>query len=330
MDALMGRLRGDPLRTRLMVLLGLWLVSLVAMSLVSPYFLQARTVPYLLQYVPILGLLGLGQTLVILAGGPGIDLSVGSIVSLVGVFVGALVTAGIGIWPASAAGIALGAGLGFINGFLVNVLRIPSLMATLATMFAFGGLALATTQGRPIGGFPPEFGWLGQGTTLGMPNAFLFVLLPVAVVLHVMLTRTVIGRHIVACGNDDRAAHLAGLNVTRVRVGLYVLSGVLSGIGSVISMSWFLAARPDAGKGMELLAVTIAVLGGTHIFGGTGGIPGTIVAILIVTTLQIGLQLANISAAWQLGLIGVLLIASVSSSGGFKSRLFRRSLGSGA
>jgi ribose/xylose/arabinose/galactoside ABC-type transport system permease subunit len=98
-----------------------------------------------------------------------------------------------------------------------------------------------------------------------------------------------------------------------------VLSGILAAIGSVISMSWFLAARPDAGKGMELLAVTIAVLGGTHIFGGTGGIPGTIVAILIVTTLQIGLQLANISAAWQLGIIGALLIISVSAGGGFRA-----------
>jgi ribose/xylose/arabinose/galactoside ABC-type transport system permease subunit len=129
-----------------------------------------------------------------------------------------------------------------------------------------------------------------------------------------MLTRTTIGRHIVACGNDERAAHLSGLNVVRLRVGLYVLSGLLSALGGVISLSWFLAARPDAGKGMELLAVTIAVLGGTHIFGGTGGIPGAIIAILIITTLQIGLQLANVSAAWQLGIIGVMLIASVARS----------------
>lgn len=302
----------DPLRARLILLLALWLVAIAAMAALSPYFFRASTVPYLLQYVPILGLLGLGQTLVILAGGPGIDLSVGSIVSLVGVAVGGLFTMGVDIWIASALGLVLGTALGFINGFLVNVLRIPSLMATLATMFAFGGLALATTAGRPIGGFPPEFAWLGQGRTFGLPNAFLFVLLPVAVILHVMLTRTTIGRHIVACGNDDRAAHLSGLNVVRLRIGLYALSGTLAALGSIISMSWFLAARPDAGRGMELLAVTIAVLGGTHIFGGMGGVPGTIVAILIVTTLQIGLQLANISAAWQLGLIGVLLIVSVS------------------
>lgn len=302
----------DPLRARLFMLVALWVVAIIVMALLSPYFWRASTIPYLLQYVPILGLLGLGQTLVILAGGPGIDLSVGSILSLVGVAVGALFSIGVDIWIASAIGIVLGAALGFLNGFLVNVLRIPSLMATLATMFAFGGFALAVTAGRPIGGFPASFSWLGQGHTFGLPNAIVFVLLPVALILHVMLTRTTIGRHIVACGNDDRAAHLSGLNVIRLRIGLYALSGVLAALGSIISMSWFLAARPDAGRGMELLAVTIAVLGGTHIFGGTGGVPGTIVAILIVTTLQIGLQLANISAAWQLGLIGVLLIVSVS------------------
>jgi ribose/xylose/arabinose/galactoside ABC-type transport system permease subunit len=310
----------DPLRSRLLLLIGLWVTALVLVSLLSPYFLRTSTVPFLLQYVPILGLLGLGQTLVILGGGPGIDLSVGSIVSLVGVAVGAMFALGLDIWLACGVGVLLGALLGLINGVLVNVLRIPSLMATLATMFAYGGFALATTGGSPLGNFPASFAWLGDGDTLGLPNAFLFVLLPVAVVLHIMLTRTTIGRHIVACGNDDRAAHLSGLNVARIRTGLYVLSGALAAVGSVISMSWFLSARPDAGKGMELVAVTIAVLGGTHIFGGTGGIPGTIVAILIVTTLQIGLQLANISAAWQLGVIGILLIASVSSPGGLSLR----------
>lgn len=309
-------LQGNPLTARLVLLLALWLVAILAVSLLSPYFLQASTVPYLLQYVPIIGLLGLGQTLVILAGGPGIDLSVGSTVSLVGVLVGGLVAAGLGIWPACVAGLAFGCLLGLVNGLLINALNIPSLMATLATMFAYGGIAIATTQGTPLGGFPPEFGWLGQGDTFGIPNAFLFVLLPVAVILHVLLTRTTIGRHIVACGNDERAAHLSGLNVVRIRIGLYVLSGFLAALGSVISMSWFLAARSDAGKGMELLAVTVAVLGGTHIFGGTGSIPGTIVAVLIVTTLQIGLQLANISPAWQLGVIGVMLIASVSRTKG--------------
>jgi ribose/xylose/arabinose/galactoside ABC-type transport system permease subunit len=314
----------DPMRARVLVLVGIWCVSIVVMSLLSPYFLQVSTVPFILQYIPVLGLLGLGQTLVILGGGPGIDLSAGAILSLVGVAVGGLFSLGVDIWLACGAGMLLGAGLGLINGLLVNVLRIPSLMATLATMFAYGGLAIATTMGRPIGGLPADFAWLGQERTLGIPNSVLIVLIPVAIILNIMLTRTTIGRHIVACGNDDRAAHLSGLAVIKLRVSLYVLSGVLAAMASIVSMSWFLAARPDAGDGMELLSVTIAVLGGTYIFGGTGGIPGTILALLIITTLQIGLQLANISAAWQLGVVGLLLIASVSNVGDWRKYLSGR------
>ena len=125
------------------------------------------------------------------------------------------------------------------------------------------------------------------------------------------MAHTTIGSHIYAAGNDERAAYLLGVKVKRIRFGLYVLNGVLAAIGALIMLSWFQAARPDAGRGMELLSVTIAVLGGTHIFGGLGRVSGTVVSIMIVTTLQIGLQLANISQAWQLGVIGALLIGSV-------------------
>ena len=312
----------DPLARRIAVLAALWLACLIALWFISPYFFQLRTIPYLLQYLPILGLLGLGQTLVILGGGPGIDLSVGAVLSLTGVAIAAMVDLGFGIVLACVGGLLLGALLGSVNGLLTEYFRVPSLMATLATLFAFGGLAVALTGGRPLTGFPDAFGWLGQERTLGVPNACLYLLLPMAVALHVMLTRTTIGRHIVASGNDERAARLAGLDVTRIRIGLYALSGVLAAMGSVVSLSWFMAARPDAGQGMELLSITIAVLGGTHIFGGTGSVPGTLMALLIVTTLQIGLQLANISPAWQLGVIGLFLIGSVSiESRGLPRRL---------
>lgn len=313
--------RYDPVRHRALALLVLLALSFVAMSLVGPYFLQASTVPYLLQYVPLLGLLGLGQTMVMLAGGPGIDLSVGSVVSLTAVFIGFLAgIVGLNPYLASLLGLVFAGLLGAINGVAITRLGLPSLMVTLATLFAFGGLALATTGGVPLGGFPTSFGWLGQGTTLGLPNAFLFVFVPVAVALHIVLARTRIGSHIYAAGNDEEAARLLGVKVDRLRLRLYILSGVLAGMGAVINCSWFLTARPDAGKGLELLSVTIAVLGGTHIFGGLGGIPGTVLAILIITTLQVGLQLANISAAWQLGLIGLLLIASIAANRFFDRR----------
>lgn len=309
---MIARRRHDPIRKRLIFLIGLWGVVIVVSSLLSPHFLQAGTLPYLLQYVPILGLLGMAQTLVMLAGGPGIDLSVGSMVSLTGLAIAGLHAVGVDIYLACLLGLVLGGLLGAVNGILINVVGIPSLMATLATMFGYGGLAVALTGGLPVGGIPDHFTWLGQGQTLTIPNHFLFVFVPVAIALHVMLTRTVIGNHIYAAGNDERAAHLVGVKVKRLRIGLYVLSGVLAGVGAVMLLSWFQAARPDAGMGWELLSVTIAVLGGTHIFGGLGRISGTVVAIMIVTTLQVGLQLANISQAWQLGVIGSLLIGSVA------------------
>ncbi len=313
--------RYDPIKHRTGMLVFLLALTLLVMSSVSPYFLQASTVPYLLQYIPILGLLGLGQTLIMLAGGPGIDLSVGSMLSLSAVLIGFLVGGlGLNVYVAALLGIAFGGLLGILNGIAVNVLRIPSLMATLATLFVYGGLALALTGGVPLTGFPESFAWLGQETTLGLPNQFLFVFVPVTVVLHVVLTQTRIGRHIYAAGNDESAAHLLGVAVGRLRTYLYGLSGVLAGLGAVINVSWFLAARPDAGKGLDLLSVTIAVLGGTHIFGGLGGIPGTVVAIFIVTALQVGLQLANISAAWQLGVIGLLLIGSIAINRVFAAR----------
>ena len=310
-----GRRSLDPVAVRVAALVALWLASLLALSALSPYFLQARTVPYLLQYLPIVGLLGLGQTLVILGGGPGIDLSCGAILSAVGVAVAALMTAGVGIVAACLVGLALGVALGAVNGVVVERLGVPSLIATLASLFILGGGTVAVTGGRPVAGLPDAFAELGQGRTLGAPNAFLFVLLPVAVALHVALTRTTVGRHVVACGCDERSARLAGLDVGRLRIGLYAASGGLAALGSIVSTSWFMAARPDAGKGLELLSVTVAVLGGTEIFGGAGSIAGSLMAVLLVTTLQIGLQLANISAAWQLGVIGVLLIASVSLAG---------------
>ena len=307
----MSRPTVDPIRRRLRYLLGLWAVVLLVSSLLSPHFLQPSTLPFLLQFVSILGLLGLGQTLVILAGGPGIDLSVGAMLSLTGLAMAWLFTLGVNIYLACALGIAFGAVLGAANGVLITLLGVPSLLASLATMFGFGGLALALTGGTPIGGIPDSFAWLGQGQILSIPNHFWLLFCPVALLLHILLAHTRIGSHIYAAGNDERAAYLLGVRIRRIRFGLYVLNGILAAIGAMIMLSWFQAARPDAGRGMELLSVTIAVLGGTHIFGGLGRISGTVVALMIVVTLQIGLQLANISQAWQLGVIGALLVGSV-------------------
>ena len=311
----------DPMRQRFLLLLGLLVAAVVMGALLSPSFLQVSTIAYLLQYVPVLGVLGMAQALVMLSGGPGIDLSIGAIMSLVGLAIAALFGLGVPLWAACMLGLALGAGLGAVNAVLVCVLGVPSLMATLATMFAYSGLALALTGGSPIGGIPASFGTLAQGRFLGVPIHMWTIFVPLAVVFHVLLSRTRIGSHIYAAGNDERAAFLSGVPVRRLRFALYCLSGIVAGIAGIMTLSWFQAARPDAGEGMELLSITIAVLGGTAIFGGTGRISGVVLAVLIVTTMQTALQLANISQAWQLAAIGLLLIGSVMLDNAVGERL---------
>lgn len=314
----------DPLTQRMVFLVGLLLAACVAGALLSPHFLQASTLGYLLQYVPVLGVLGLAQTLVMLSGGPGIDLSIGAMMSLVGLAIAALFAAGVPLLLACVIGLAIGGLLGAVNAFLVCVLHVPSLMGTLATYFAYSGLALALTGGSPIGGIPDWFGTLAQGRFLGIPIHMWTVFIPLAIALHIMLSRTQIGTHIYAAGNDERAAFLSGVKVWRLRFALYCFSGVIAGVAAIMTLSWFQAARPDAGDGMELLSVTIAVLGGAHIFGGIGRISGTVLAVLIVTTMQVALQLANISQAWQLAAIGLLLIGSVVADNAVAEKLRAR------
>ena len=203
-------------------LLALTALVAIAGALLSPAFLQGSTVTFILQYMPILGVLSVAQAIVMLSGGPGIDLSVGSTLSLTGLAIAVLAANG---WPlafACSAGLALGAVLGAANGWLVAVLGVPALMATLGTMFLYGGLAVALTGGAPIGGLPDSFGWLAQGRTLGVPNHVWAVLAPVAVVTHVGLTRTRAGAHLHAAGCDERAAFLAGVPVWRLRFAIYV------------------------------------------------------------------------------------------------------------
>lgn len=314
----------DPLSQRLLFLFGLLLAAGLAGALLSPHFLQVSTVGYLLQYVPVLGVLGMAQTLVMLSGGPGIDLSIGATMSLVGLAIAAMFGLGVPLLLACALGLGIGGLLGAVNAVLVCVLRIPSLMATLATFFTYSGLALALTGGSALGGFPDWFGVLAQGRFLGVPIHMWTVFVPLAIVLHVLLSRTRIGSHIYAAGNDERAAFLSGVKVWRLRFALYCLSGVIAGLAAIMTLSWFQAARPDAGEGMELLSVTIAVLGGAHIFGGIGRISGTVLAVLIVTTMQVALQLANISQAWQLAAIGLLLVGSVVADNAVGERLRAR------
>lgn len=301
------------LSNRVYFLIALILVVVIVMSLLSPFFLTVSNLLGMTRFGAVLALLALGQTLVILAGNGGIDLSVGAMVSLSGVIFGMMVTqGGVNVWLATLLLVFVGAALGALNGLIIAFVGVPPLIGTLGMQWAYGAFALVLTQGRPLSGFPSEFGFIGAGRIFEIPAMIVLFVVPVFLVLQFMLLRTVLGRWITLIGVNDRAARFSGIPVRRTRFLLYTLNGVLAGLGAIIMSSWLMSARPDVGAGLELQSITVSVLGGTSIFGGVASLPGTMLAVLIVTMVASGLQLANINAVWQLAVLGFILLLAVA------------------
>lgn len=302
----------QALADRRLFLLVFIVVTGVVMSIISPYFLHVDNLLSMTQFGAVIGLLALGQTLVILGGGGGIDISVGSTLSLAGVTMGLAVDRGIGVWLAALVAVLVGLALGVCNGLLITVVGIPALITTLGTLYLYGSAAQVLAGGNEITGFAHSgFPFLGTGTLFGVPTQVLLVLVPVYLVAAWLVRRTAFGRRIYEAGNNDRALRLVGGSPTRVRLRLYCISGLLAGLAAVITNAWLLVARPGAGDGLELDSITIAVLGGTHIFGGRGRVSGTFLAVVLIVVLNSGLQLAGVDQSWQSGVLGVVLIFSV-------------------
>jgi ribose transport system permease protein len=292
-------------------LLLLWLIALVIFAARTPAFFSLANFTSILQFSTLLALVTLGQTLVVLTGGGGIDLSVGGIVSLSGLVIASLMKAGTPAFAAGLAGVLFGALLGGINGLVITRLRLLPLIVTLGTYYAYNGLALALTGGAPISGLPASFGLLGQNEILAIPLHTLILVAPIFLVLLFTLNQTPLGRWIYAMGSNEKAARLVGLPVDAIRLGVYALSGVLAALAGLVADSWLLSARPNIGDNLELLSLTATLFGGTSIFGGSGGLAGSLAAVLFFTSLQVGLQMLNINSIWQLGLVGIFLIGSV-------------------
>jgi ribose transport system permease protein/erythritol transport system permease protein len=271
-------------------------------------------------------LLALAELIVIVSGRGGIDLSVGSMVSLTGMCFGAM----IGLWgwpvlPALVVTVLVGVVLGAINGVLVSYLGFPALIATLATYYTFGALALLSNNNAPISTKPvQDVHSLTQGVAVpvlgdlvpDVPLQAVTFLLPVAVVVWLVVNRTAYGRRLFAIGTNDVAARFANIPVRRTRFLAYVASGVLSAVVGIVTVAQFASARPDAGSvgsGMALPAITIAVLGGVAITGGIGRVAGVVLAGLLVVWLNAGILLAfegSDGSQFQLFALGTLLVLS--------------------
>jgi ribose transport system permease protein/inositol transport system permease protein len=302
----------------------LFLVALVlAFALLEPRFLHPLNLFNVLRQVSISGLVAIGMTFVILTGG--IDLSVGSLVALAGLVgayvakggledrfaVGASVEAGNPVILAFLAAVAVGMAGGAMQGWAITRLRVPPFVVTLGGLTAFRGLALLISGGGPISGFSPAYTWWGQGRIGPVPVPVLVFLL-FAVVAHLVLRHTRFGLHVYAVGGNPSAAELNGVAVRRVTWLVYVIVGFCCGMATFLLSARLSSAEAVAGVGLELDVIAAVVIGGTSLFGGVGGVFGTVIGALLIGVLRNGLVLMNVSSFIQQILIGLILVAAVA------------------
>ena len=303
--------------SREVVLLGVLIVLMVAMSLLSPLFLTVGNLLNTSRFFVEVGLMALGMTLIIITGG--IDLSVGSNLALVSVAVGFSYAAGIPLPLAIVFGLVVGVAAGLFNGLFITLLDLHPLVVTLGTFALFQGLAYGLTEAQAISDFPAWFAYFGQAYLLNVVPGQLFIFILAVVVVWLILSRTRFGRYVYAIGNNEEAAHFSGVPVRRVKLALYSGIGLLVGMAAVIYTSRVYTARGDSGLGLELDVISAVVLGGASIYGGSGTIGGTVLGVLIIATLRNGLVLAGVPSTWQVFVLGVLLLVAV-----FLNEFFRR------
>ena len=306
-----GLSRSMRLLARWEILLAVALLGLMALGVsLSPVFLTPGNFGNLIAALMEVAIMAMPMTLIIIAGE--IDLSVESMAGLASAILGFLWAAGVPLWIGIPVVLVVGALGGLMNGLLIARGGLPSLVVTLGTLALFRGLALIVLGPQGVSDFPPEFTALGFGHVPGTDIPWPFVVfLTLALILGIVLHRSWIGRQIYAIGKNASAARFSGVRVAKVKVSLFVLSGLIAALAGVILTSRLSSARADAGQGMTLTVVTVVLLGGVNIFGGSGTIPGVVLAVLAVAVMQNALRLAHVSVEVQSIALGMLLILSV-------------------
>jgi ribose transport system permease protein len=259
--------------------------------------------------VAFIGLMAAAGTPLIIAGG--LDLSVAANAGLVGVVIALLNAAGVNVWLAVIVALLLGALVGLINGLFATRLRLNPLIVTLGMMSIVSGSALILTGGLTKPLMAPGFNWIGQGRLFGVP-APLVLMIVAYVALSIMLAYTRFGRFVYATGGNTEASRLIGLPVEHVQITLYVVSGISGAVAGTMLAAQLGAAAPAAAAPHLLTVIAAIILGGTSLYGGRGSVWGTLLAVLILGTLNNGLTLMDVSSFWQDVTRGIVLLLAVS------------------
>lgn len=286
------------------------IILMIVLTIMSDRFLTINNLTNIARQSSINALLAIGMLLPILTAG--IDLSVGSILAL-SIMIMGVVSINLQMGPVIGiiACLAIGAGFGLLNGLLLTKLRLPHpFISTLGTMNIARGIALIITGAAPIAGFPYMIQFLGNEFAGPIPISFLLVVV-VYILFHIFLTRSQTGRYIYAIGGNKEAARLSGINVDRVLIIVYTISGFMAGLAGLVLVGRVNSAFPLAGLTYELDAIAAVIIGGASFFGGVGTVWGTLIGALIIAVLRNGLNLLNVSADFQMTVIGLVIIAAV-------------------
>ncbi len=301
-------------------------VIIVLFALLSPTYLSADNIIVMTRHVAVNAIIALGMLLVILTGG--IDLSVGSIVGLSGVTAGALlqgwnlslvdVVVYPKVWVVIVISLAIGTLVGLINGVLVTRFKVAPFVATLGMMYVARGSAMLIADGKT---FPrlqgslelgnTGFSRVGLGRILGVPMG-VWIMVVVAVLAFLLLSRTPFGRWVYAVGGNARAAELSGVPVPRVQRWVYILSGFTASIVGLVIASELTAATPQTGESYELNAIAAVVIGGAALSGGRGTVRGTLIGAFVIGFLSDGLVSVGVSTFWQMVIKGLVIISAVA------------------
>lgn len=286
------------------------LAIFLANSFASPYFLNPWSLSDLTFNFTEKALIALAMALVIITGE--IDLSVASIIALASTLMGLALQAGADTPMLVAVGIGVGILCGAFNGFLVTGLKLPSIVVTIGTMSLFRGIAFIILGDQSFKGYPKSFSWFGQGYVWWVISFELVLFLVCAAIFYVLLHHTNFGRRVYAIGNNPAAALFSGVRVDRIKFVLFCLTGLMSGVAAVLLTARLGSTRPSIAQGFELEVITMVVLGGVSILGGSGSIIGVVLAALIMGLVTFGLGLLNVPGIVMSIFIGALLIVVIA------------------
>jgi ribose transport system permease protein len=295
------------------------IILFIVFSLASPNFLQQNNIVGILIATAVNGVLALGVTFVIITAG--IDLSIGTVMTLSAVMTAVFITNwGLPTPIGILGGLATGALCGLINGLIISKMKIQPFIVTLGMMYVAKGLALIISGLKPIYfNGAPDFRPIAMGSIISsiipglgfdIPNLVL-ILFGAALIGSLILTRTVLGRYTFALGSNEEATRLSGVNVDRWKTAVYTLCGLFAGLGGVLIAARLNSAQPGTGQGYELDAIAAVVIGGTSLAGGEGSILGTIIGAFVLSVLVNGLRILSVPQEWQTVVTGVIIIVAV-------------------